>query len=430
MDKCRHDAFEAVLLSDVVPAMGCTEPIAIALAAARARARLGREPQRLVLRCSGNVIKNARSVQVPNSGGRAGLQVAGALGALAAAPDLELRCLQPVTAEQAERAAAWAADGHVDVELAEGVPGLFIDATVEADGHSAAVRIAGGHTHVAQVRVDGEVVEDTPWMEAESDDEPDDLFTMEHILEFADEVDLAARPRLCALLTQQMASNEAIAQEGLTGAWGSAVGRTLLDTRADEVHVRARALAAAGSDARMSGCALPVMINSGSGNQGLTVSMPVLAYARELGASEEQLHRALLVSNLVAIHQKRLIGRLSAFCGAVSAAAGAAAGVAHLKGLTHEQIGAAVVNTLATSGGIMCDGAKSSCASKISVAVENATSGVDMAACGRTFHGGDGIVGATVEETIQNVGRIAHDGMADTDVEILTVMLGMPTPRP
>lgn len=427
MERAMQDAFEAVILTDVVPATGCTEPIAIALAAAKARALLGARPERLVLRCSGNVIKNARSVQVPRSGGRPGIEIAGAMGVVCADETLDLRCLEPTTPEQAEAAAAWVSEGRVSVILAQGIPGLYIEATCKSGDESATVVVQGGHTHVAETRRNGEVLSQDPWSEGEKTPaEPEGLFSMEHILTFADEVDLAARPRLVDVLDRQLADNEAISQEGLKGGWGAEIGRTLLETRGDDVHVRARALAAAGSDARMSGCAQPVMINSGSGNQGITVSMPVLVYARELGASHDELLRALLVSNLVAIHQKRLIGRLSAFCGAVSAAAGSAAGIARLKGLSHEAIGAAVTNTVATSGGIMCDGAKSSCAAKISVAVENATSGVDMAARGKTFSCGDGIVGATVEETIKNVGRIAHDGMAETDVEILSVMLEQP----
>lgn len=421
MDSTLADTLEAVLLAEVVPALGCTEPIAIALAAAKARALLGAAPERLRLVCSGNVIKNARAVVVPHAGGRRGLEVAGALGALAGDPDAGLECVEGVTPAQADEAAAWVEAGQVEVALAEGVAGLYIRAEIAGGGHEASVTLAGTHTHVAETRRDGDVLTSAPVVEAA--DTVGDALSLATILTFARTVDLSTRPRLVAVLDDQLAANEAIADEGLRRQWGAEIGRTLLATHPDDVRTRARALPAAGSDARMSGCPLPVMINSGSGNQGMTVSLPVLAYARELGSTREDLSRALVLANLVAIHQKRMVGRLSAFCGAVSAAAGAAAGIAFLKGLDDDALGKAVVNTVATSGGIVCDGAKPSCASKISVAVENATCGVDMAERGITFDPGDGLVGDDVEQTLRNVARVAREGMAGTDVEILTVML-------
>lgn len=424
MDATYQDAFEAVILSEVVPATGCTEPIAIALAAARARAGLGERPQRLALRCSGNIIKNARAVTVPRSGNRVGIEIAAALGALCGVEADELRCLENVTTTQADEAAQYVADGNVTVALAEGVAGLWIEVTATAGEHHCLVLLEGTHTHISRLEVDGDVRLDDPFTPGDSDDEPHDLFSVENILTFADVVDFDEHACLAKVLDKQVEANEVIAQEGLTGDWGAEIGKTLRETRRLDVQVRARSLAAAGSDARMSGCALPVMINSGSGNQGVTVSMPVLEYARELGASTDELRRALIVSNLVAIYQKRLAGRLSAFCGVITAASGAAAGIARLKVLDRSQIGDAIVTTIATSGGVLCDGAKPSCASKISMAVDNATCAVELAERNHHFRGGDGLVADDVETTIRNIGRVAHDGMAATDIEILETMLG------
>lgn len=424
MDSSQQDAFTQVLLTDIVPATGCTEPIAIALAAAMACETLGKRPESLDLRCSGNIIKNARAVTVPRSGGRIGIEIAAALGALAGKAAEQLRCLEGATESDAQAAAEFVEAGHVNVSLEEGISGLWIDVTAHAAGEQASVRLEGIHTYVARHTHNDQMLLDAPFEAGEKAEVPEDLFSLERILEFADSVNFDERPKLADLLDRQVAANEIIADEGLRGGWGAEIGKTLQETRMQEVHIQARALAAAGSDARMSGCALPVMINSGSGNQGLTVSMPVLTYARELGSSHDELRRALIVSNLVAIYQKKLAGRLSAFCGVVSAASGAAAGIARLKGLNHEQVGMAVVNTIATSGGMVCDGAKPSCASKISVAVENATCGVDLAERDKTFRPGQGLVGKDHEETIRNIGRIAHDGMAETDIQILHTMLG------
>ena len=426
MDQVTMDLYEATIVSEVVPALGCTEPIAIALAAAKAAQILGQTPEHLTLRCSGNIVKNAKAVTVPHSGGRHGLEIAGALGALVANADAELECLEEVTDAEANIAADFVANGGVTIELEQGVVGLWIDAIATGGGHKARVVLSQVHTHVHLAMLDGKILV-APLDEAEVAAKSVDM-TIAEIIEFANTVDLDQRPSLREAMRAQVKANEAIAMEGLQNPWGAQVGRVLQLTHPDDVRTRARSLAAAGSDARMSGCALPVMINSGSGNQGMTVSLPVLAYARELKVSDDALVRSLLVSNLVAIHQKKLVGRLSAFCGAVSAAAGSAAGIAHLKGLSVDAIGQAVVNTLATSGGIVCDGAKPSCASKISVAVENATCGVDMAEHGVNFAAGDGIVGDTVEDTINNMARVARDGMAATDVEILSVMLERPKP--
>lgn len=423
------DAFEQVLLNDVVPALGCTEPTAIALAAAKARAVLGETPEQVVVTCSGNIIKNAMSVVVPNSQGRSGVATAAALGTVAGDPEVGLECLNSVTDADIPRADALVAEGRVRVDLAEGIPGLYIRVNATAGDASAEVVLQESHSHFASVKRNGVALwhDDSPRAAASANDAaPDPLFTVNRILDFAEHVDFDEHPELATLLDRQVEINGAIAAEGLRTGYGAQVGPTLLATADDDhpdLRTRARAAAAAGSDARMSGSSMPVMINSGSGNQGMTVSVPLLVYAEELGTPRDQLRRALIVSNLVAIYEKRYIGKLSAFCGAVSAAVGAGAGIAYLQGLSREQIAATIVNALASSGGVVCDGAKASCAAKISMGVNNAIDAVNLAKRGHVFGAGEGVVGDDVDATIRNVGRIAKDGMRSTDVEILQVML-------
>lgn len=428
MDQRIQDAFEALLLREVIPALGCTEPIAIALATAKARAVLGTEPEQTTVLCSGNIIKNAMSVIVPNSHGLAGIQIAAALGIVGGDPNAGLEVLEQVTPSEIARAQALVDAQSITVRLVEGIEGLYILAQVRAGSDEATVELRDDHTRFRLITRNGEQVlgEDTSGTTAvrSEQDAAEPELTMAAILEFADTVDLDARPRLRDTLRQQVESNMAIAEEGLRQEYGASVGRTLLVFNDNTVtKVRARALAAAGADARMGGSSMRVMINSGSGNQGMTVSIPVVVYARELGASEDDLHRSLLVSNLVGIYQKRYIGRLSAFCGVVTAAAAAGAGIGRLMGLTAEQIDATVVNAVATTGGMVCDGAKASCASKISIAVENAVSAVQLAERGHVFSPGEGIVGRNADETIRNVGTMASRGMRGTDVEILNIML-------
>lgn len=431
MDQRTQGAFEALLLREVVPALGCTEPIAIALATAKARAVLGAEPEHVTVLCSGNVIKNAMSVIVPNSHGLAGIQIAAALGIVGGDPDAGLEVLAQVTSGEIDQARALVEAQSITVRLVEGIEGLYILAQVRAGTDEATVELRDDHSRFRSITRNGVqlVDEAKAWAarakpEADAAADPEPELTMAAILEFADEVDLDGRPGLRDLLRQQVESNMAIAEEGLRGNYGAAVGRTLLEFNDGTVtKVRARALTAAGADARMGGSSMRVLINSGSGNQGMTVSIPVVVYARSLGASEDELHRALLVSNLVGIYQKRYIGRLSAFCGVVTAAAAAGAGIGRLMGLNAGQIDATVVNTVATSGGMVCDGAKASCASKISIAVENAISAVQLAERGRVFSPGEGIVGRNADETIRNVGAMASKGMRSTDLEILNIML-------
>lgn len=415
----RYGAYVKILREELVPAMGCTEPVAIACACAKARDLLGTLPDKAVLRVSGNIIKNVKSVVVPNTGGGRGIPTAAAIGFVVGNAQRKLQVISAVTEEQREEMAHLLESCPVEVIPAEG-PEVF-DILVEAygGGHCARVRITGYHTNIVLVELDGKVLESKE-TETEGPAEDTDLLTVEGILDFADTADLKD---VTETLDRQIAYNTAIRDQGLTGEWGAAVGCTLLRCYGNEdVAVRARAAAAAGSDARMGGCELPVIINSGSGNQGMTASLPVIEYARELGCDDEARYRALLVSNLLTVHLKSGIGRLSAYCGAVSAGCAAGAAIAYLHGGGFEEVAHTLVNSLAIVSGIVCDGAKPSCAAKIASAVDAGIVGWQMYQGGRQFYAGEGIVRKGVEETIRTVSRVGRDGMADTDREILRIM--------
>lgn len=425
--------FRPVLFGELVPALGCTEPIAIALAAAKAKELLGEPVVSGTVICSGNVIKNVKGVVVPNSGGHRGIEVAAALGIAGGESKLGLEVLQPITDEQRENALKLAQSGALKVELEQGKGTLYIKVVLAGANHTSSAEIMKTHANITETMQDGVVTKTEEDSSGAGGSKVDvsalqEQLSVRNIVDFAREVDLANDPDFVAILERQIEYNQAISREGLSGHYGAQVGRTLAEwgDMEKDPHICARACAAAGSDARMSGCSLPVVTNSGSGNQGMTVSLPVIAYFNFYKGkfSREELHRALIVANLVAIHQKRFIGRLSAFCGVVSAAAGAGAGIAFMLGKDYDTICRTIINTIATSGGMVCDGAKSSCASKISVSVENALMGLEMADKGRTFGHGEGIVADDVEQTIRNVGRMAREGMAQTDVEILHIMIG------
>lgn len=432
-----------LLNRELICALGCTEPIAVAYASALARRVLGVEPSRIVVACSGNIIKNVKSVTVPNSDGMRGVEAAAVLGAVGGNADGSLEVLQAVDEDDRHRTRELLErDGYCEVELIEGVPNLYIEVRAHGDGHVAEVAISEHHTNVIRCTLDG-VPADRQCPAAKGKDgamacagscakvseppaagrESDRIegLTLDAILAFAKEGDIDGA-RAC--LERQIDNNVRISREGLDGAWGAEVGRTLLATRGDDLACRARARAAAGSDARMSGCALPVVIVCGSGNQGITTCLPVVTYAHELGIEGEGLLRALALSDLVAIHTKSYIGALSAFCGVVCAACGAGAAITWMRGGTDEQIGATIVNTLGNVGGIVCDGAKASCAAKISAAVDAAILASDMALAGRGFRAGEGLVKDTVEETIASMGYVGRVGMKPTDVEILNIMIG------
>jgi L-cysteine desulfidase len=427
MEKTEYHNHIAILQEELVCALGCTEPIAVAYAAALARTTLGAMPDHILMSCSGNIIKNVKSATVPNSGGLRGIEAAAVLGAVGGDETRALEVLEGVTPDDIERTKGLLGEGICEVELAQDVPNLYVQASAWANGHEARVRIEDRHTHVSRVELDGHALPCPSEPTAAKDPDAKTAVTdrsaisVESIWRFAHELD---PDDVRDVLDRQLELNRAISDEGLAHPWGARIGATLIATRPDDVTCRARATAAAGSDARMSGCSMPVVINSGSGNQGLTCTMPVATYAEGLGSSHDDLLRALAISNLVSVHVKHFIGSLSAFCGAVSAASGAAAAICFLRGGTLGQAEASVANTLANVGGIVCDGAKPSCAAKISAAVDAAILGCDMALADHDFKAGDGLVGSDVEQTIRSMGYVGRVGMHPTDVEILNIMIG------
>ncbi len=424
MNKTPHYAeYIKILEEELIPAMGCTEPIAVALAAAKAREALGLTPERCRIEVSGNIIKNVKAVTVPNTGGMKGLEGATAAGIAAGREDLELEVLSQVTDEGRAAIKQCLDNCAMEVVPAGGDRVFYIKITVEAQGHSACCEIVDFHTNVVLIQKDDQILFQAEAKGDSGSSQTDrTVLSVEEIIQFADCLEPAD---VAELLNRQVAYNTAIAQEGLKGGWGAEVGKTLRAVHGDSVAVRAKAAAAAGSDARMSGCELPVIIVSGSGNQGMTASLPVIEYARAMGASEEELLRALAVANLITIHQKTGIGRLSAFCGATSAGCGAACGIAYLQGGRYDVISHTIVNALAICSGMVCDGAKPSCAAKIAAAVDAGLLGYQMYANGqRQFVGGEGILKDGVEATIESVGRLAREGMRRTDQEILDIMVG------
>ena len=422
MEESLMKNYTEILQNELVPAMGCTEPIAIAYAAAAARKLLGEEVKEIKLCCSGNIIKNVKAVTVPNSGGQKGMQVAAILGVLGGDSDLKLEVLSTVTDEDREQCRKLVDTGFCKVSFQEEGPKLYIAVELLSENHKVKLEIANQHSNIIYMEKDGEVL----YKEGEEDKQDvistggdRSLMSLQGILDYANTVDLSlVRPSL----QRQVEMNLAISQEGLDNPWGASVGKTILETWGSDVRACACARAAAGSDARMSGCPLPVVITSGSGNQGITVSMPVVEYAKALSISEEKMYRALIVSNLVSVYIKHYIGALSAFCGAVSASCGAGAGITYLCGGNYQRIGRTISNTLGNVGGIVCDGAKPSCAAKIASSVHAAILAHHMSMKDQGFHGGEGIVEEDVEKTIRNMGYIGKVGMQSTDREILKVM--------
>lgn len=415
-----YRAYCAILREELVPATGCTEPIALAYCAARARHALGCMPQRVRVEVSGNIIKNVKSVTVPNTGGQKGIRAAVAAGIAAGDESAGLEVLARVQQEDLEAAVRFAQETPIEVLPLEGGALLDMIVTVWGGGHEAAVRISHSHTHIVRITVDGrDVFSEDGSVESAEPTVDYGLLTVEDICAFAD----CLNPDdVREVLDRQIACNTAISEAGLKEGWGAAIGSVLLDTCGGDVRVRAKAAAAAGSDARMSGCEMPVVINSGSGNQGLTVSLPVVEYAREYGKSQDELYRALAVANLCAIHQKAAIGKLSAYCGAVTAGSGAGAGIAYLLTGDFKTVAHTIVNALAIVSGIVCDGAKPSCAAKIASAVDAGILGFEMYQRGHQFYGGDGILSKGIENTIRNVGELGRDGMRETDRKILQIM--------
>ena len=418
----KYGAYVQILKEELVPAMGCTEPIALAYAAAKAREILGSIPDKVVIEASGSIIKNVKSVIVPNTNHLKGIPAAATAGIIAGRAEKELEVIAQVTESEIEQMKQFLQTADIKVVHADNGITFDIIVSVYKGSSYAKVRIANYHTNIVLMEKDGEVLYEIA-VEGEKEEGLTDrnLLNMKDIWDFAMTVDVKD---IKETLDRQIAYNTAIAEEGLRGDYGANIGSVLLDTYGDDIRTRAKAKAAAGSVARMNGCELPVIINSGSGNQGMTSSIPVIEYAKEFDADEDTLYRALALSNLVTIHQKTGIGRLSAYCGAVSAGAGAGAGIAYLCGGGYEEVIHTVVNALAIVSGIVCDGAKASCAAKIASAVDAGILGYNMYKRGQQFYGGDGIVTRGVEETIQNVGRLGKQGMKETNEEIIKIMVG------
>ena len=427
MNRKIYNEYVTILESELVPALGCTEPIVLAYAAAKAKEVLGKMPDHITMRCSGNIIKNVKGVKVPNSGGMKGVEAAAVLGITGGDPSQALEVLEHVTDREIDEAEKLLKAGFCDCVLKDDVANLYIEAYAvckKTEKSEALVVIEDEHTNITHIEKDGQVLFHKEKKEycQEREKTPDkSLLNLEDIITFANEVQITDVEKV---LGRQIKYNTRIAEEGLRNPWGAQVGRVVLEEFGEDVKWRAVAKASAGSDARMSGCALPVIINSGSGNQGMTCSLPVIEFGKELKKSEEEIYRALCVSNLVALNQKKYIGSLSAYCGAVCAAAGAGAGITYLCGGTLEQIENTVVNTIADAGGIVCDGAKPSCAAKISTALQAAILSHKMAMRGLTFARGEGLVMDCPEDTIKAVGYVGRAGMKQTDVEILNLMIG------
>ncbi len=416
----KYAVYEQALAEELIPAMGCTEPIAIAYCAAVCREQLGCAPEAVEIWVSRNIIKNVKSVVVPNTNQMKGIEVACAAGIVAAHPERQLEVLAYITEPEKAALKELAESGKIKIHVSEEPDIFYIRIFLAAGEKNAEVTIRTDHTNVTCIKKNGVTILEKPIVPAE--EEAKSLWHIEDVLEAARNMPLTAvRP----LLERQIAYNMAISKEGLKHDYGASIGKILLHRDPDSLRTRARASAAAGSDARMNGCELPVVITSGSGNQGITASVPVVIYAHALAVSEEKMLRAVLLSDLVTVYLKQGIGKLSAYCGAVSAGCGSGAGIAFLHDCTDAQIEHAVENALAINSGIICDGAKSSCAAKIAMAVEGGLLGFDMALAERNFAGGDGIVQDTADETIAAVGKIASQGMVETDKEIIDVMLGI-----
>ena len=417
----KYQAYVQILKEELIPAMGCTEPIALAYAAAKAREVLGEMPDRVFIGASGSIIKNVKSVIVPNTNHLKGIPAAAAAGIVAGKAEKELEVISEVSEEKREEIARFMEQTEITVEYIDNGIVFDIIVIVFKGESSAKVRIANYHTNIVRIEKNQEILLDIPVQGEEEEGLTDrSLLDVKDIWDFINTMDVED---VREILDRQITYNTAIADEGLRGDYGANIGSVLLSMYGDDVRNRAKARAAAGSDARMDGCELPVVINAGSGNQGMTCSIPVLEYAKELKVGEEKTYRALALSNLIAIHQKTGIGRLSAYCGAVSAGAAAGAGIAYLCGGGYEEVIHTVVNALAIVSGMICDGAKASCAAKIAASVDAGILGYHMYLQGQQFYAGDGIVTKGVEATIHNIGRLGKDGMKGTNEEIIRMMI-------
>lgn len=411
-----------ILQEELIPALGCTEPISLAFASAKVRDVLGCIPEKITVQASGNIIKNVKGVVVPNSGGLKGVKTAIAMGVIGGDANKKLEVLEGVTQTDIEQAKHYNDTVTFKLQVLSSAAKLHLIIVAEGSGHQALVEIIHQHTHIVRIEKDSKNIFSIPYDENNNSDALTDrsMLSIENIVAFAETVSL---DRVLSVIEKQIVCNSAISKEGLTHQWGVNVGKNLIKHYGNDIRIRAKAAAAAGSDARMSGCVLPVVINSGSGNQGMTASLPVIEYALELGISHESLIRALVISNLCAIHQKTKIGRLSAYCGVVSAACGAGAAITWMHGGSYQQIEETMTNTLANVSGILCDGAKPSCAAKIASSVDAAIMAHYLSSENQAFVSGDGIVKSTLENTLIGIGKIANEGMVGTDTTILSIMI-------
>ncbi len=415
-----YNTYLQILKEELRPAMGCTEPIAIAYAAALAEKALGETPHRVSVKASANIIKNVKSVVVPNTGGKRGIAAAASAGIVAGNAEHELQVLSDIEEKDFTLIDEFLKNTEISISESEKPYIFHILVEVFSDSHRACAEICGNHTNVVRLSLDDEMLISKDYEEEACDQSSRKALNIEGIIEFADTVSLED---VRGTLIRQIEYNMAIAEEGLQGNWGARVGKTILNAYGNATSAKAKAYAAAGSDARMNGCDMPVVINSGSGNQGMTTSLPVIIYAHDMGATEEELLRALTVANLVTIHMKTDIGTLSAYCGATSAGCGAGAGICYLHGGKAHEVSHTIVNAVAINSGMICDGAKASCAAKIASAVEAGLLGFEMQRQNTEFYSGEGIITKGVENTIKNVGRVARLGMAETDREIISIMM-------
>ncbi|BAG07627.1 serine dehydratase subunit alpha family protein [Finegoldia magna] len=412
--------YTELLKSELIMALGCTEPISIALAAAKAREVLGDIPTKIEVKCSGNIIKNVKGVTVPNTNGMKGVEAATAIGTVAGDSSLGLEVLSKVTDEDIKAAKCMLDNNIIKVSLKEGVENLDIEIVAEDDKENTVdVEIKNKHTNIVKVTKNDKVIHIDNCYTHTPEYENYDELSVKDIFEYANNVDL---DEVRDLLEDQITLNSKISDEGLTGKWGVAMGKILMDED-DSIRSKAKARAAAGSDARMSGCSLPVVINAGSGNQGITCTMPLVVFANEKNYDRETLYRGLLITNLVALHIKRFIGRLSAFCGVTSAGVAAGAGICYMETKNLDLIEKTIGNALMIASGMICDGAKPSCAAKIATAVDAGISGYYLAKNNRNFEAGDGLLKDDIEETIRSIGYVAKEGMKETDIVVLHTMI-------
>lgn len=420
IQKETYNKYINLLKKELIPALGCTEPIAIAYASAKAREILGVFPEKITVECSGNIIKNVKAVIVPTTNNLKGIEASAILGAVGGNADKKLEVLSDVKPKDVEKTRELLQTDICRVKLKKGVENLYINITAQNGSDTASIEIVDTHTNIVEIKKNNVSILNCNYNDTEKVDLEINNFNVDSIYEFANTVVITD---VKDVIETQINYNTKIANEGMQNSYGANVGKVLINNSFTDIKTVAKAYCAAGSDARMAGCTLPVIINSGSGNQGITVSLPVIKYAKHLEVSTEKMIRALVFSNLLALYQKSGIGKLSAYCGAVSAACGAGAGISYLYDLPLETIKMTIKNVLGNISGIVCDGAKSSCAAKIASSVDAAIMGHEMAMSGQVYSNGEGLNFEDVDRTIENVSRLAKDGMKETDVQILEIML-------